>query len=146
VEESDPLPVALYPQGCLFRSWAMQALDKANRPWRLAFVSHSLPAVEAITALGLAVTVVKSAAFPSRLRRRSERDGLPPLPRAEIRLPRAPKLSRGDAACRPSSGVADRAGATEGRAQLRFRTLRRIDHRHCSAAVRARRTEVVLAY
>jgi DNA-binding transcriptional LysR family regulator len=38
VEESDPLPVALYPQGCLFRSWAMQALDKANRPWRLAFV------------------------------------------------------------------------------------------------------------
>ena len=42
VEELDPLPVALYPQGCLFRSWAMQALDKANRPWRLAFVSHSL--------------------------------------------------------------------------------------------------------
>ena len=30
---------------------AMQALDKANRPWRLAFVSHSLSAVEAIAAL-----------------------------------------------------------------------------------------------
>ena len=94
VEESDPLPVALYPQGCLFRSWAMQALDKANRPWRLAFVSHSLSAVEAIAAQGLAVTVVKSGTFPSRLRRLSERDGLPPLPRAEIRLHRAPKLSR----------------------------------------------------
>jgi DNA-binding transcriptional LysR family regulator len=94
VEESDPLPVALYPQGCLFRSWAMQALDKANRPWRLAFVSHSLSAVEAIAALGLAVTVVKSGTFPSRLRCLSERDGLPPLPRAEIRLHRAPKLSR----------------------------------------------------
>jgi len=94
VEESDPLPVALYPQGCLFRSWAMQALDKANRPWRLAFVSHSLSAVEAIAAQGLAVTVVKSGTFPSKLRRLSERDGLPPLPRAEIRLHRAPKLSR----------------------------------------------------
>lgn len=94
VEESDPLPVALYPQGCLFRSWAMQALDKANRPWRLAFVGHSLSAVEAIAALGLAVTVVKSGTFRSRLRRVSERDGLPPLPRAEIRLHRAPKLSR----------------------------------------------------
>jgi DNA-binding transcriptional LysR family regulator len=94
VEESDPLPVALYPQGCLFRSWAMQALDKANRPWRLAFVSHSLAAVEAIAAQGLAVTVVKSGTFPSRLRRLSARDGLPPLPRAEIRLHRAPKLSR----------------------------------------------------
>jgi hypothetical protein len=39
------------------------------------------------------VTVVKSGTFPSRLRRLSERDGLPPLPRAEIRLHRAPKLS-----------------------------------------------------
>src|SRR5215216_1414743 len=94
VEEFDPLPVALYPQGCLFRSWAMQALDKANRPWRLAFVSHSLSAVEAIAAQGLAVTVVKSGTFPSGLRRLSKRDGLPPLPRAEIRLHRAPKLSR----------------------------------------------------
>jgi DNA-binding transcriptional LysR family regulator len=94
MEESDPLPVALYPQGCLFRSWAMQALDKANRPWRLAFVSHSRSAVEAIAAQGLAVTVVKSGTFPSRLRRLSERDGLPVLPRAEIRLHRASKLSR----------------------------------------------------
>jgi DNA-binding transcriptional LysR family regulator len=94
VEDLDPLPVALYPRGCLFRSWAMQALDTANRAWRLAFVSHSLAAVEAIAAEGLAVTVVKAGTFPSRLRRLSVRDGLPPLPRAEIRLHRAQKLSR----------------------------------------------------
>jgi DNA-binding transcriptional LysR family regulator len=93
VEQLDPLPVALYPQGCLFRSWAMQALDAANRPWRLAFVSHSLAAVEAIAAQGLAVTVVKAGTFPSKLRRLSPRDGMPPLPRAEIRLHRAPRLS-----------------------------------------------------
>ncbi|WP_407164963.1 LysR substrate-binding domain-containing protein [Bradyrhizobium sp. ORS 111] len=94
VEQRDPLPVALYPQGCLFRSWAMQALDQANRPWRLAFVSHSLSAVEAIAAQGLAVTVLKSGTFPPTLRRLSARDGLPPLPRAEIRLHRAQNLSR----------------------------------------------------
>ncbi|KRP87567.1 LysR family transcriptional regulator [Bradyrhizobium pachyrhizi] len=93
VEELDPLPVALYPQGCLFRSWAMQALDQANRPWRLAFVSHSLSAVEAIAAQGLAVTVVKSGTFPPPLRRLTARDGMPRLPRAEIRLHRAQKLS-----------------------------------------------------
>jgi DNA-binding transcriptional LysR family regulator len=94
IEELDPLPVALYPQGCLFRSWAMQALDAAKRPWRLAFVSHSLAAVEAIAAQGLAVTVVKAGTFPPRLRRLSERDGMPPLPRAEIRLHRAANPSR----------------------------------------------------
>jgi DNA-binding transcriptional LysR family regulator len=94
VEAMDPLPVALYPQGCLFRQWAMQALDRAKRPWRLAFVSHSLAAVEAIAAQGLAVTVVKSGTFPSKLRALSERDGMPKLPAADIRLHRASNLSR----------------------------------------------------
>ena len=43
-----------------------------GEPWRLAFVSHSLAAVESIAAQGLAVTVVKSGTFPSRLRALSE--------------------------------------------------------------------------
>jgi DNA-binding transcriptional LysR family regulator len=93
VEEQDPLPVALYPQGCLFRRWAMEALDAAKRRWRLAFVSHSLAAADAIAAQGLAVTVVKSGTFPPRLRRLSERDGMPPLPAADICLHRAANLS-----------------------------------------------------
>ena len=68
VEQQEPLPVALYPQGCLFRKWAIEALDAAKRPWRLAFVSHSLAAVESVVAQGLAVTVVKTGTFPPRLR------------------------------------------------------------------------------
>jgi len=94
VEALDPLPVALYPQGCLFRKWAMEALDKAKRPWRMAFVSHSLAAVEAIAAQGLAVTVVKAGTFPPTLRALSVRDGMPKLPAADIRLHRASGLSR----------------------------------------------------
>ncbi|WP_027571765.1 LysR family transcriptional regulator [Bradyrhizobium sp. WSM1743] len=90
----DMLPVALYPLGCLFRQWAADALDAAGRPWRLAFVSQSLAAVEAIAAQGLAITVVKAGTLPPRLRVLSERDGLPPLPAADIRLHRARNLSR----------------------------------------------------
>jgi DNA-binding transcriptional LysR family regulator len=93
VEELDPLPLALYPHGCLFRKWATEALDTAGRPWRLAFVSHSLAAVESIAAQGLAVTVVKSGTFPPKLRALSERDGMPGLPAADICLHRAPNLS-----------------------------------------------------
>ncbi len=93
VEEQDPLPVALYPQGCLFRKWAMEALDAARRRWRLAFVSHSLGAVESVAAQGLAVTVVKAGTFPPRLRTLSEREGMPPLPAADICLHRAADLS-----------------------------------------------------
>ncbi|WP_024510915.1 LysR family transcriptional regulator [Bradyrhizobium sp. ARR65] len=94
IEEQDPLPVALYPQGCLFRKWAIDALDAAKRRWRLAFVSHSLAAVEAIAAQNLAVTVVKAGTFPPRLRALSDRDGMPPLPAADICLHRAANLSR----------------------------------------------------
>jgi len=93
IEASDPLPVALFPRGCLFRDWAMAALDHAGRRWRLAFVSRSA-AVEQIAAQSLAVTVVKAGTFPSRLRALSECDGMPPLPGAESRLHRTVRLSR----------------------------------------------------
>src|SRR6267378_200023 len=93
VEHQEPLPVALYPQGCLFRKWAIEALDAAGRPWRLAFVSHSLAAVEAVAAQGLAVTVVKTGTFPAKLRALSDHDGMPRLPAADICLHRAANLS-----------------------------------------------------
>jgi DNA-binding transcriptional LysR family regulator len=93
VEEQDPLPVALYPQGCLFRKWAMESLDTAKRRWRLAFVSPSPAAAESIAAQGLAVTVLKAGTFPAKLRRLSDRDGMPQLPAAEIRLHQASNLS-----------------------------------------------------
>ena len=64
VEHQDPLPIALYPQGCLFRRWAIEALDRRTAPGGLPFVSHSLSAVEAIAAQGLAVTGSNRA--PSR--------------------------------------------------------------------------------
>jgi DNA-binding transcriptional LysR family regulator len=94
VEEQEPLPVALYPRGCLFRKWAIEALDGAKRSWRLAFVSHSLAAVESVVAQGLAVTVVKAGIFPTKLRPLSDRDGMPRLPAADICLYRATNLSQ----------------------------------------------------
>jgi DNA-binding transcriptional LysR family regulator len=93
VERQEPLPVALYPQGCLFRKWAIDALDAARRPWRMAFVSHSLAAVEAVAAQGLAVTVVKAGTFPPKLRLLSDQEGMPQLPAADICLHRATDLS-----------------------------------------------------
>ncbi|WP_158814016.1 LysR substrate-binding domain-containing protein [Methylocapsa sp. S129] len=93
IETLDPLPLALYPKGCLFRKWAIEALDAARRPWRLAFVSPSLAAVAAVAAEGLAVTIVKSGIFPPGLRLLTQSEGMPPLPAADIRLHRAGSLS-----------------------------------------------------
>jgi DNA-binding transcriptional LysR family regulator len=93
VEQQAPLPLALYPKGCLFRKWAIDALDATRRPWRLAFVSHSLAAVESVAEQGLAVTVVKAGTFSPKLRPLSDRDGMPPLPAADICLHRAANQS-----------------------------------------------------
>jgi DNA-binding transcriptional LysR family regulator len=90
VHERDPLPLALYPHGCLFRDWALAALDGIGRRWRLAYMSPSRAAVEAACVAGLAVTVVKASTLPDGLRRLDAEDGFPPLPAAEITLHRAP--------------------------------------------------------
>lgn len=113
----DSLPVALYPSGCLFREWAMAALDKTHRPWRLAFVSHSSAAVEAVVAQGLAVSVFKAGTFPKRLRALSKEDGMPRLPRADIRLHRAPTLAEAGTllAAHLISGIRGDTGASTAR-------------------------------
>ncbi|BBK44608.1 LysR family transcriptional regulator [Allostella vacuolata] len=102
-----PLPLALYPTGCLFRRWATAALDGAGRPWRLAYVAHGQAAVEAIAAEGLAVTVVKAGTFPTRLRRPAAAEGLPALPDADVRLHRAPPRPGGEADDRAAVLLAD---------------------------------------
>lgn len=96
-EELDPLPVALSSRDCLFRGWAVEALNEAGRPWRLAYVSPSLAAVEAIVEQGLAVTVVKGSMLSPGLRAVPAGHHVPPLPGAEIRLHRSESLAPGAA-------------------------------------------------
>ena len=43
IERQEPLPVALYPQGCLFRRWAIDALDAARRPGGWLSSATALP-------------------------------------------------------------------------------------------------------
>jgi DNA-binding transcriptional LysR family regulator len=92
VEELDPIPLALSNPDCLFRNWASAALDEMQRPWRLAYLSPSFAAVEAIVEQGLAVTVMKASLITSRLRQILPPQ-LPALPSAEIRLHRTAGLA-----------------------------------------------------
>lgn len=82
----DGVPLALMAEGNLFREWAIAALTSAGIPYHLAFVGSSIPANEAAAEAGIAVTVVKRSTVRPGLRLLSEKDGLPPLPKAEIAL------------------------------------------------------------
>ena len=103
---ADPVPLALYPDGCLFREWALAALDASGRAWRLAFMSPSLGAVEAAVAAGLAVSVFKAGAMARALRVLSPRDGFRRLPMVDIVLHRAPDI-RNRAAARLAEMLGD---------------------------------------
>ncbi|SMF65587.1 transcriptional regulator, LysR family [Tistlia consotensis] len=100
-EAIEPLPVALSNPDCLFRAWALAALERGGRPWRLAYVSASLAAIEALVRQGLAVTVVKGSLPAPGLRALPAGGRLPALPGAEIRLHRAPGLDA------PGASIAD---------------------------------------
>ena len=93
-DREDPLPLALFPDGCLLRRWATRALDDAGRAWQCAYVSPSYGAlVEAVRA-GLAVSVFKRSTLAPGLRSLGKKDGFPVLPDMEISLHRAQDVSR----------------------------------------------------
>jgi DNA-binding transcriptional LysR family regulator len=77
------LPLALFPQGCIYRQRAIRLLDVAQRPWRVAFGSHSLTGIQAAVACGLGVSVLPASAV---LPEHSVCTDLPELPPTELAL------------------------------------------------------------
>lgn len=81
--QSGPLPLVAFDAPCVMRTIAIEALDRAGIPWRIAFTSHSLGAVWAAVAAGLGVTVRTTFGLRNNLRT---------LPAKEYDLPALPKI------------------------------------------------------
>ena len=79
-----PLPLALHPEGCLYRRWATQALDNAGIAWRTRYVSVGVGAVEAAVRSALAVSVFPSDMLGAGLEIAAPSLDLPPLPSVEV--------------------------------------------------------------
>ena len=80
---NEPIPLALFPQGCVYRQRAIRGLDKARRRWRVAFGSHSLTGIQAAVSSGLGVSVLPTTAVLPEHRICT---GLPDLPPTELAL------------------------------------------------------------
>ncbi len=94
LEEQQTLPLVLSPQPCLYRKRALASLEKAHRPWRVAYTSPSLAGAVAAVRAGLGVTVLPKAMVPEKLRILGPDANLPHLPDAEIALLHHPNLSK----------------------------------------------------
>lgn len=86
----EPLPLATLEAPCLFRTAAINALDRAGIPWRLSFISPSLAGLWAATASGLGVTIRTPIGLPASVQPLAPTDNeLPQLPNLGLVLHRS---------------------------------------------------------
>jgi DNA-binding transcriptional LysR family regulator len=82
----DPLPLALSRTSCSWGRAAVQALEEAGRPYRVAYTAASQIGSHAPVMAGLAVTVSTISWVPDGLRVVRRDEGLPDLPDFSILL------------------------------------------------------------
>ena len=82
----EPLPLILIDEPSIFRRLALDALDRARLPWRLAYSSSNLIGVKAALLAGLGVTARSMELLGPEFRVLGEADGLPRLPDVNYHL------------------------------------------------------------
>lgn len=83
---ADPLPLALFPPGCIYRARAIAALETLGRRWRIAYVSQGLAGVQAAVASGLGIGILAESEVLDDHRRLGPADGFPDPPASELAL------------------------------------------------------------
>jgi DNA-binding transcriptional LysR family regulator len=73
------LPLAVNPDGCVYRASAIAALNRAGRPWRVAFTSANPTSTNIAVQMGLGISIKTERALPDGCRLLGAEDGLPPL-------------------------------------------------------------------
>ena len=83
-----PLRVA-FEKKCLFRPWALSALDAANIPWEMAVDTGSTRTVEATVAADLAICAILEGAVTEPFEKIPHGGALPGLPSSKINMYRS---------------------------------------------------------
>jgi DNA-binding transcriptional LysR family regulator len=86
----NPLPLALGKQSCCWRRIALDAMEKAGRPYRILYTSSNAGAYAAAVLAGLAVSVMAESGLRPGMRVLTPADGFPELAYCRIGLVRNP--------------------------------------------------------
>jgi DNA-binding transcriptional LysR family regulator len=84
--DRDPLPLAVFEQGCLYRKRATHLLEAAGRTWRVAYTSANLAGIQAAVSVGLGVSILPDIAVLADHRVLGPREGFPKLSNTEMAL------------------------------------------------------------
>ncbi|TCU41034.1 LysR substrate-binding domain-containing protein [Rhizobium azibense] len=84
--EMDPVPLAVFPVGCIYRDRAIRAIERSGRRWRIAYTSQGLMGVQAAVASGLGISLLPSDAVLAEHRQLGAVDGFEDQPASEMAL------------------------------------------------------------
>lgn len=82
----EPVPLAVFPVGCIYRERAIRFIERSGRRWRIAYTSQGLMGVQAAVASGLGISLLPSDAILPEHRRLGAADGFDPQPVSELAL------------------------------------------------------------
>jgi len=89
-DDWDVLPLALNPEGCVFRAHAVSELGRAGYRWNVRYTSYSPNGVNLPVQSGLAMTIKTPRSIPAGCRIVPEDAGLPALGQVEVEIHRTP--------------------------------------------------------
>ena len=89
----DPVPLVVFPQGCLYRNRAIHALEAAGRAWYIAYTSPNFYGIQAAVSVGLGISILPQAAILADHRVLGAKEGFARVPNTELALLAAPDAS-----------------------------------------------------
>jgi len=84
--EADPVPLAVFPVGCIYRDRAIRAIEQSGRRWRISYTSQGLMGVQAAVASGLGISLLPSDAVLPEHRQLGPKEGFDDQPSSEMAL------------------------------------------------------------
>ena len=85
---NEPVPLAVFPVGCIYRERAIRFIERSGWRWRIAYTSQGLMGVQAAVASGLGISLLPSDAVLPEHRRLGAADGFDLQPASELALVR----------------------------------------------------------
>jgi DNA-binding transcriptional LysR family regulator len=93
---TDPVPLAVFSQGCVYRRRTIDALEAAGRRWRIAYASQGLIGVQAAISSGLGIGLLsEESVLPDHRRLGPDEGFAEPPPSEQALVARAGRLDAG---------------------------------------------------
>lgn len=92
LDGDQPVPLALFPEQCIYRRRAIEALTRIGRAWQIDYTSQSPTGLRVAVDQGRAVTITGRRTLPAEWRPLDEDAGLPPLSEAILEIHRSPSI------------------------------------------------------